>query len=308
MFAGGGTMPTNNILEIRNLQKSFGRHEVLKDISFNIEQGKIVGLLGKNGSGKTTLIKSVLGLLNYSGEVLYDGKQIDYRDTQAMNSIGVLVDTAFFEDMSAYDNLKILMMSTPHRDNSHMIMDIMELLAFVGLEENSKEKVKGFSFGMKQRLALAQSLTSEPKLLILDEPFVGLDPLGIVIVKEKLLELCKQKNTAVIFSSHQLSEVAELSEVLVAIEDGHVKYFGSYEELARQNKQYYIVLDKIVGQGVLQAIKANGIEVELAEQDNCLRLRHGDQTLDRLLHSLIENELGIKEIIREDKILESLFV
>ena len=93
------------------------------------------------------------------------------------NRIGVLVDTAFFEDMTAFDNLEILMLSTPHRDNSNRKRDIMELLRFVGLEENARERVKGFSFGMKQRLALAQALLNEPKLLILDEPFVGLDPI-----------------------------------------------------------------------------------------------------------------------------------
>lgn len=191
------------ILEVRHLQKTFGRHNVLKDINFTVGQGKIVGLLGKNGSGKTTLMKSILGLLNYSGEVYFEGKRLDAKDTHAMNRIGVLVDIAFFEDMTAYDNLEILMLSIPHRDNSNRKKDIMELLEFVGLEENARERVKGFSFGMKQRLALAQALLNEPNLLILDEPFVGLDPLGITIVKEKLTELCKKKQASIIFSSHQ---------------------------------------------------------------------------------------------------------
>lgn len=181
------------ILEIKHLQKSFGRHEVLKDISFALKYGKITGLLGRNGSGKTTMIKCILGLLNCSGEIIYEGKRIDHRDPQVMNSIGTLVDTAFFEDMTAYVNLKIQMLSTPNRDNSNIRRDIGKLLDFVGLSENSRDKVKGFSFGMKQRLALAQALIMEPKLLILDEPFVGLDPLGIILVKEKLIELCRQK-------------------------------------------------------------------------------------------------------------------
>ena len=104
-----------NILEVRHLQKAFGRHEVLKDINFAVEPGKIVGLLGKNGSGKTTLMKSVLGLLSHSGEVYFEGKELDVKDTHAMNRIGVLVDTAFFEDMTAFDNLELLLLSTPHR-------------------------------------------------------------------------------------------------------------------------------------------------------------------------------------------------
>ncbi len=300
-------MSSQNILEIRHLQKSFGCHEVLKDINFTVKQGEIVGLLGKNGSGKTTMIKSILGLLNHSGEVFFQGEILDRCDTNTMNQIGVLVDTAFFEDMSAFDNLKILMMSTPHRDNSHMKRDIMELLQFVGLEESAKERVKGFSFGMKQRLALAQALMNEPKLLILDEPFVGLDPLGIVLVKEKLTELCRQKHAAIIFSSHQLAEVAELSEDLVVIEDGQVKYFGTYADLARQNKEYRIITDKTVTGKMLRELTAEQCEIQ-SDKENQLILSHGEKTLDPVLRYLQQNGFTICEIIREDRPLETLFV
>lgn len=295
-----------NILEVRHLQKAFGRHEVLKDINFTVEQGKIVGLLGKNGSGKTTLMKSILGLLSHSGEVYFEGKELDVKDTHAMNRIGVLVDTAFFEDMTAFDNLEILMLSTPHRDNSNRKKDIMELLRFVGLEENARERVKGFSFGMKQRLALAQALLNEPKLLILDEPFVGLDPLGITIVKDELTELCREKQASIIFSSHQLAEVEELSEELVVIEDGHVKYFGTYTDLARQNKEYRIIMDKAVAMGILKSLNEQGCEVQkISEQQ--IRLLHGEKTLDPVLSCLHENGYTICEIIREDRPLETLF-
>ncbi len=297
---------SQNILEVRHLQKAYGRHEVLKDISFTVRQGEIVGLLGKNGSGKTTMIKSILGLLNHSGEVFFEGKRLDSKDSCAMNRIGVLVDTAFFDDMSAYDNLKILMMSTPYRNNTHMKKDIMELLEFVGLEESAKEHVKGFSFGMKQRLALAQTLINEPKLLILDEPFVGLDPLGIVLVKEKLTELCKKKNAAIIFSSHQLAEVAELSEDLVVIEDGHVKYFGTYEDLTRRNKEYCIITDKAITLKILEELTGMNCKVHIGAE-NQIKLSQGEKTLDFLLRYLQGNGFMICEILREDKSLEMLF-
>ena len=295
-----------NILEVRHLQKAFGRHEVLKDINFTVGQGKIAGLLGKNGSGKTTLMKSVLGLLNHSGEVYFEGKKLDAKDTHAMNRIGVLVDTAFFEDMTAFDNLEILLMSTPHRDNSNRKKNIMELLKFVGLDENARERVKGFSFGMKQRLALAQALLNEPKLLILDEPFVGLDPLGITIVKEKLTELCSKKQASINFSSHQLSEVEELSEELVVIEDGHVKYFGTYADLARQNKEYRIITDKEVTEELLDCLKSYGCDVKKISERQ-LHLSHGEKTLDPALCCLHECKFTICEIIREDRPLETLF-
>ena len=297
----------NNILEVRHLQKTFGKHEVLKDINFMVEKGKIVGLLGKNGSGKTTLMKSVIGLLNHSGEVYFEGKLLDVNDTYAMNRIGVLVDTAFFEDLTAFDNLKILLMSTPHRDNTNIRKDIMEWLAFVGLEKNARERVKGFSFGMKQRLALAQALMNEPRLLILDEPFVGLDPLGIVLVKEKLMELCNEKQVAIIFSSHQLAEVEELSEEIVVIEEGHVKYFGTYEDLARRNKKYRIIVDKPLNDGMLKSLNQKGCEVS-GISENQISLSHGEKTLDPVLTFLHEKGFTICEIVREDRPLENLFV
>lgn len=298
-------MSEGNILELRHLQKAYGRHEVLKDISFSVRRGEILGLLGKNGSGKTTLMKSVLGLLAHSGEVIFDGKTLNPREARAMNRIGVLVDTAFFEDMTAYDNLKILMLSTPFRDNRRMGRDIMDLLTLVGLEENAKERVKGFSFGMKQRLALAQTLMNEPELLILDEPFVGLDPPGITLVKEKLAELCRRR-TAIIFSSHQLAEVEELSEEIVAIEDGYVRFCGTYAELARRNREYRIIVDRPLTREIMERLTARSCEV--MEDGDCeLLLSHSEETLDPALRSLIDGGFAIREILREDRPLEALF-
>lgn len=231
------------ILEVRNLHKAYGNFVALKNISFSIEYGKIVGLLGKNGAGKTTLIKTLVGLFkNFDGEIIYRGKPINFKDASEMSTIGVLVDTAFHEDLSAYMNLKLLMMATPNKDLTCMDQEIMDLLKFVGLENNAKDKVKSFSFGMKQRLALTQALIADPQLLILDEPFVGLDPLGIEIVKEKLLALCSEKKVSIIFSSHQLSEVAEISDDIIVIDNGVIKYSGSYSQLANTGKKYCITL------------------------------------------------------------------
>ena len=298
----------NDMLEIKHLRKSFGKHDVLRDISISVPTGKIVGLLGKNGAGKTTMIKCILGLLNYSGEIIYDGKPLDHTDIQVMNSIGALVDTAFFDDMTAFDNMKIQMLSTPKRDNRHMKDDIMSLLQFVGLVDNAKDKVKGFSFGMKQRLALAQTLITNAKLLILDEPFVGLDPLGIILVKEKLIEMCKQNQTTVIFSSHQLSEVKEISGILIVIENGGIRYSGTYDKLAQQNKQYRIILGESIKNTDFQKLTEQGVQIATTEHEQEYVLLQGGDTLDVLLRQLYQGDYTVREIVREDKILESLFV
>lgn len=299
-------MIQNNILEIRNLQKAFGKFVALDHINFSIEYGRIVGLLGKNGAGKTTLIKTILGLYrNYSGDIYYDGAIIDHSDCRVMNSIGSLVDTAFYEDFSAYDNLKILMMSTPAWKGRESRKKIMELLEFVGLEKNEKDKVKSFSFGMKQRLALAQALLVEPKLLILDEPFVGLDPLGIELVKEKLHVLCNENKVSIIFSSHQLAEVSELSEDLIMIEGGRVSYAGSYDDLMNQDKCYSIYLDKDISQEAKRYLE--DISLDIFSELNIVKLPYREKKLDDCLKILMGMEYRVTDVSVEEASLIKFF-
>lgn len=294
----------SNILEVKNLQKTYGKYVALKNINFTIERGKIVGLLGKNGAGKTTLIKTLIGLFkDYEGEIIYQGKVLEHSDSDVMNTIGALVDVAFHEDMTAYDNLKLLMMVTPGKKSGNYKKDIGELLEFVGLMDNAKDKVRSFSFGMKQRLALAQAMISESKLLILDEPFVGLDPLGIEIVKEKLLRLCREKGVSVIFSSHQLAEVAELSDDIIVISNGEIGYSGSYQELVKQNKKYHIFLDRPFEHiGVI-----NKYGIENFPEYRMVSVEFSRHCLNDILRDIQEVGYSIQDILTKENPLLELF-
>lgn len=226
-----------NILEVNHLRKSYKDTEVLKDVSFTLEEGKIIGLLGRNGAGKTTLLKSILGLNHYnSGAIRFEGQPINHDCAKVKNRIGSLVDVTFFEDLTAYENMKIAMMLTDYRDKKQMNKKIEELLQFVDLSKVKSKKVKSFSFGMKQRLALAQSMITQPALLILDEPFVGLDPIGIVETIEILKKLCKEMGTCIIFSSHQLEEVKELAEQIIVLSEGKIKVSDTYEAIANRGQ------------------------------------------------------------------------
>jgi len=296
-------MNGNYILEIQGLQKSYGKFTALKDISFNVARGKIIGLLGKNGAGKTTLIKTILGLLkNYNGKIIYDGTLIDTSNPVVMSSIGSLVDTAFHEDLTAYDNLKLLMMVSPSKVTKNQKEDILELLKLVGLTGSSKSKVKSFSFGMKQRLALAQALMGEPKLLVLDEPFVGLDPLGIEMIKNKLLDSCREKGVSVIFSSHQLSEVAEISDDIVIIKDGKIDYSGTYTTLADEAKKYHIILNKELDIDILK-----NFNIIISDDKKEIVINHSDNIINEALKTLFMHDLSIKNITVEENALFSFF-
>lgn len=226
---------SKTILDVRHLQKGYKNHPVLSDVTFQIKQGHILGLIGKNGAGKTTLMKSILGLnTGYQGEIFFRGEKLDTSSEVQKAQIGSLVDVSFYEDMSAYQNLKLAMMLTVAIPTSKQEERIRELISFVGLENASKKSVRSFSFGMKQRLALALALSTEPVLLILDEPFVGLDPIGIEDVKELLRRLCKDNKTSIIFSSHQLNEVCDLADDIIVLNDGTIKYSDTYENTKNQ--------------------------------------------------------------------------
>jgi len=292
------------ILEVRNLHKAYGNFVALKNISFSVEYGKIVGLLGKNGAGKTTLIKTIIGLFkNYDGEIIYRGKPINFNDPLEMSTIGVLVDTVFHEDLSAYANLKLLMMATPNKDLTYMDREIMDLLKLVGLENNARDKVKTFSFGMKQRLALSQALISEPNLLILDEPFVGLDPLGIELVKEKLLTLCSEKKVSIIFSSHQLSDVAEISDDIIVIDKGIIKYAGSYSELANTGKKYCITLKSILKEDELVLFN----KYEISKNNDMIMIDYNSDLLNEVIKLLHDKDYKIDYIDIKENSLIKLF-
>ena len=225
-------MNENVILDVRHLQKGYRKAPVLKDVSFQVKQGHILGLIGKNGAGKTTLMKSILGLnTKYRGEIIFHGKKLMLSDETMKAEIGSLVDVNFYDDMTAYQNLKVIMMLTKAVPAAEQDERIRELLSFVGLESSGKKSVRSFSFGMKQRLALAQAMITKPVLLILDEPFVGLDPIGMEDVKELLRKLCRENKTSIIFSSHQLTEVCDLADDIVILNNGVISYADTYENM-----------------------------------------------------------------------------
>lgn len=226
-------MKENIILDVRHLNKGYKKSPVLKDVTFQLKQGHILGLLGKNGAGKTTLIKSILGLnTNYQGSIFFQGEALN--PSNEKSKIGSLVDVNFYEDMTAYQNMKLTMMLTQAIPKVEQDKRIHDLLKFVGLEEDSKKNIRSFSFGMKQRLALAQAMITKPAMLILDEPFVGLDPIGIEDVKDTLHRLCQENNTSIIFSSHQLTEVCDLADDIIVLNDGIIKYSDTYENLKNE--------------------------------------------------------------------------
>lgn len=221
------------ILECIDINKSFGKKQILNNVSFKIFKGDILGFIGPNGSGKTTTIKCVLGLNKIdSGKVIINGYDIKKDFIKAIEKVGAIVDNPdLYIYLSGYNNLKL----TTNIYQNIKEDRINEVVSLVKLEKDIKEKVSKYSLGMRQRLAIAQSLINNPNLLILDEPTNGLDPKGTKELRELLISLSKQ-NTSILISSHNLAELENLCNKVCIINDAKIIEFNDIKVIKEKYK------------------------------------------------------------------------
>lgn len=222
------------IFKLNEIGKTYKKKHVLDSVSLEIQKGKIYGLVGKNGAGKTTLMRIITGGCKPSeGQiVLYDNNEklrVNEKEMAALRSkIGSLIEEpAMYASMSAWDNLYLHSMICGKINKEY----IKSLLKMVGLNNVGKKKVRDFSMGMKQRLGIAKALINEPEILILDEPVNGLDPMGIIEVRNLLKELNEKHKITIIISSHILSELYQLVNEYIFIRDGKIREIINYETL-----------------------------------------------------------------------------
>ena len=206
------------MIEVKNVNVTIGKNEILQDISAAFETGKIHGLIGRNGSGKTVLMKCICGFMKpTSGEVFVGGKQIG-KEVDFAPDTGVIIETpGFVPFYSGYRNLKILA-GLNHKIGKE---EIEEAMRTVGLDPKLKRHVKKYSLGMRQRLGIAQAIMEKPKLLILDEPFNGLDKEGVEQMRTYFLELKKQGVT-ILLSSHTSEDIKLLCDTVTEMEKGKI--------------------------------------------------------------------------------------
>ena len=206
------------MIEIKNLCKSFGDVQVLKNISMTLESGKIYGLVGRNGSGKTMLMKHILGLVKAtSGQILIDGQEIG-KDIDIPQNVGAIIETpGFLPEYSAFKNLKLLAMIRGKISDNQ----IKETLQLVGLNPTSKKHVGTYSLGMKQRPGLAQALMEDPDILLLDEPLSGLDNDGVKQMYQILLHQ-KKSGKLMVIASHSKEDIAILCDEVFQFDKGMI--------------------------------------------------------------------------------------
>lgn len=255
----------NYIVETVGLSKEFKRFKAVDNINLKIEEGKIYGFLGTNGAGKSTTLKMLLGLVKPTkGQVKILDMNINKNREDILSKIGALIESpSYYGHLTAYENLEILRRVLKLEKNS-----IEEVLKTVKLWDVRNKKVKEFSLGMKQRLGIAEALIGNPKLLILDEPTNGLDPAGILEIRELIKSFSKEKGITVIISSHILSEIELVADNVGVINKGRLIYQGTLEKLKEKGTDKIVIgIDKFKSckDEVIKILISNGYKINEGE-------------------------------------------
>lgn len=226
----------NEVLFVKNLIKRFRKKTVINDISFHVNSGDICGFIGPNGAGKTTMMRLLTGLiLPNSGTILINDTDVNKDREIALKDLGAIVETPiFFEYLSAEKALLNLAMLNGNMTKEQRKEKVNEVIEVVGLKGREKEKISTYSLGMKQRLGIAQALLNNPKIIFLDEPVNGLDPMGIIELRNLILKLNEEQNITFFISSHLLDELQKICNKLVIIKEGKLIWNGKTEELLNE--------------------------------------------------------------------------
>ena len=293
------------ILRTNELSKKYKNDFALNNINVSIKKGEIYGFIGQNGAGKSTFLRLVTGLaFPSSGSIELFGSDNSNKLTNAQKRMGAIIENpALFPNMTAYENLKVhrLQKGIPGKEC------INKTLALVGLTDTGKKKAKNFSLGMKQRLGLAIALLSDPEFLILDEPTNGLDPMGIVELRELIKKLNHEKGLTVLISSHILSELHQLATSYGIVHKGKLLEELSSKELDEKCRQHLrIKVDNpTMGATVLEdTLSTTDFEVM---PDGTIKLYSYIDDVRKVSMTLTDNSLVIEHLSQNGDSLESYF-
>ncbi len=279
-----------NIIELNKISKSFGAFNAVNKLSLDVFKGDVFGFLGPNGAGKSTTMRMILSLIKpSSGSIKIFGLELNSHRNEIMRRIGCIIEKPdFYLYMSAEKNLQLFSKLSDVDVSKNKIHEVLEL---VGLKGREKDKVKTYSHGMKQRLGIAQTLVHNPELIILDEPTTGLDPQGIIDIREMILRLKNEMNKTIVLSSHILSEIELVANRMVIINKGKQVVQGEVKELLSSQD---LILSVEVEDGKVALQKLNGYKKEKFSslENNTLKFSLSKNEIPELVDEL--SKTGIK--------------
>lgn len=293
----------SEILKVININKQFDKKFVLKNISFELKQGEILGLVGPNGAGKTTLMRIIVGLIKkHGGDIFFNLNETRIEKDQKL--IGCIIENPrFYPYLTAYQNLKFFS-GLAGKINKKEIND---MLSFVGLSGETKKKLKKYSLGMKQRLGLALAFLNHPKILILDEPTNGIDPDGIKKIRDYLKKLAHESNTAILISSHVLAEIEKICDRVIILKKGQISEIVDMKEKTFDDKIFAFETSEI--NLFMDFLKQKNIIIEDVK-DNLIKIRLQKENLARFIKDLVLKDINFYSVYEvkndlEKKILDS---
>jgi len=290
-------MNNKNILSFKDISKRFGNLIALNKISFEVPENSIYGILGANGSGKSTLMRILAGLIkSWDGKIEYKNKPITNTSNKIISKFGFLIESpSFYEFLTARDNLEIF--SRISNVNSDQITNVLDT---VNLTNRSQDKVKTFSYGMKQRLGLAQALLHDPKVLILDEPNNGLDPRGIQDMS-KLIRTLRAKGKTIFISTHILNEVEEICTHFTVLNKGRNIPTQNLDSINSTKSYFTIEVDNI--KNALENLKNKDFITIHETKYNKITFQ-SDNLIDlQTISSILDKNITINQFYRESNLI-----
>lgn len=282
------------LIEVKNIHKRYAKHHALDNVSFNIFEGRICGLIGENGAGKTTLIRIISGLIKQdSGEIV---------GLKGCKLSSIVESPALHLNLSAYDNLHYQLLLCGENPSHEKIEKVLNLVGLADVD--LKKKAKDFSLGMRQRLAIGLAIIDSPKLLILDEPINGLDPKGIKDIRDILATLKNDFNITILISSHILSELDLIADDYVIMSKGKVIQEDSKSAILSSlaNK---IIVSTTTNHTAIEILTANDCQCTLLPDK--IEVNHTSLTINQIIDLLRENQIEIFEIYKEQVSFEEYY-
>ncbi len=300
------------IIKIKNVTKRFKDKIVLDNISFEVEEGEVFGFIGPNGAGKSTLINIISTTLEKEkGKIIVDEYDIDKDSIKAKSIIGIVPqEIALIEELNAYDNLEFF--GALYGLKGRVLKErVNEALSIVGLSERKKEKVKKFSGGMKRRLNIAVAIMHNPKILIMDEPTVGIDPQSRNYIFDFIRKINREKKVTVLYTSHYMEEIEELCSKIFIMDLGKEVAYGTKNEikdLLMKSKKIKLKVPNIKVESLMNLNKISTIK-NIENRNNQLILTVNKEfVLGKLIEVLEKNNEVIEQISYEEVKLEDVFL